>query len=122
MTKKAQKGWDGFFRYYAGFSEQFARELISSSGLKPGSLVHDPWNGSGTTTYAASGQDMRSIGFDLNPAMVIVAKARLLPSSEADSIGPLGQKIVSQAKGSLAFVENDDPLTSWFGKGNAGTL
>lgn len=56
-TKKARMGWDGFFPYYAGFSEQFARELISSSGLKPGSLVHDPWNGSGTTTYAASTQD-----------------------------------------------------------------
>jgi hypothetical protein len=121
-TKKAQKGWDGFFPYYAGFSEQFARELISSSDLKPESLVHDPWNGSGTTTYAASGQDMHSIGFDLNPAMVIVAKARLLPPSEADSIEPLGQKIVSQAKSSFAFAEDDDPLTTWFGKGNAGTL
>jgi hypothetical protein len=115
-------GWDGFFPYYAGFSEQFARELISSSGLKPGSLVHDPWNGSGTTTYAASTQDMRSIGFDLNPAMVIVAKARLLPTSEADSIEPLGQKIVSQAKSSFAVAENDDPLMSWFGRSNAGTL
>jgi hypothetical protein len=115
-------GWDGFFPYYAGFSEQFARELISSSGLNPGSLVHDPWNGSGTTTYAASTQDMRSIGFDLNPAMVIVAKARLLPTSEADSIEPLGQKIVSQSKSSFAVAENDDPLMSWFGRSNAGTL
>jgi hypothetical protein len=121
-TKTTRMGWDGFFPYYAGFSEQFAQELISSSGLKPGSLIHDPWNGSGTTTYAASTQDMRSIGFDLNPAMVIVAKARLLPTSEADSIEPLGQKIVSQAKSSFTFAKNDDPLTTWFGKSNAGTL
>lgn len=121
-TKKVQRGWDGFFPYYAGFSEQFARELISSSNLKLGSMVHDPWNGSGTTTYAASTLDMRSIGFDLNPAMVIVAKARLLPPSEADSIEPLGHKIVTQAKSSFAFAENDDPLMSWFGKSNAGAL
>jgi hypothetical protein len=121
-TKKGPTSWDEFFRYYAGFSEQFARELISNSGLQSGSLIHDPWNGSGTTTYAASVQEMPSVGFDLNPVMVLVAKARLLPPSEADSVGPLGQKILLHAEKHFAPADSEDPLTSWFGKGNAGVL
>jgi DNA modification methylase len=121
-TKKNRESWDGFFPYYAGFSEHFARELISNSALPAGSVVHDPWNGSGTTTYAASIQEIISIGFDLNPVMVIVAKARLLPPSETDSIEPLGQKIISQAENNFAPARSDDPLTSWFGKSNAGVL
>jgi hypothetical protein len=65
---------------------------------------------------------MPSIGFDLNPVMVIVAKARLLPASEADSIEPLGSKIVEQAKKIFVAADLSDPLTIWFGKANAGVL
>jgi DNA modification methylase len=52
--KKIQTGWSGFFPYYAGFPESFAREIISNASLKAGAVIHDPWNGSGTTTYSAS--------------------------------------------------------------------
>lgn len=121
-TKAAQTSWDGFFPYYAGFPESFARALISSADLSAGSIIHDPWNGSGTSTYAASMHGLSSIGFDLNPVMVIVAKARLLPASEADSIEPLGSKIVEKAKELFVTADSNEPLTMWFGKVNAGVL
>jgi len=65
---------------------------------------------------------MPSIGFDLNPVMVIIAKARLLPASEADSVEPLGSKIVEQAKKIFIAANPTDPLTIWFGKTTAGVF
>jgi DNA modification methylase len=121
-TKSSQTGWDGFFPYYAGFPESFANEIISSANLPGGSVILDPWNGSGTTTFAATTRAIHSIGLDLNPVMIIIAKARLLPVSEADSIEPLGQHIIELAKANTETINNDDPLHIWFGKGNARTI
>ena len=87
-NKRLQTGWEGFFPYYAGFPELFARDLLQSAKLPRGAVILDPWNGSGTTTYVASGFGMTSIGIDLNPVMIIVAHARLLPPSEADHLNP----------------------------------
>lgn len=88
----------------------------------PGSIVYDPWNGSGTTTFAAASLGLGSVGLDLNPAMVVVAKARLLPTSEADTLLPLGKKIVELASTHAETIESDDPLHTWFGRGNARTI
>jgi SAM-dependent methyltransferase len=116
----AQTDWDGFFPYYAGFPEPFARTVLSSAKLGNQAIVLDPWNGSGTTTYAASHLAIKSVGFDLNPAMIVIAKARLLAPTESDSIQPLGHEILAQAltKADSIDVAND-PLTKWFAKGNA---
>jgi hypothetical protein len=65
---------------------------------------------------------MPSIGFDLNPVMVIIVKARLLPASAADSVEPLGSKIVEQAKKIFIAANPTDPLTIWFGKTTAGVF
>lgn len=121
-TKSSQTDWDGFFPYYAGFPEAFAHDIISSANLPKGSIILDPWNGSGTTTFAATTHAFHSIGLDLNPAMVVVAKARLLPISEADSIEPLGLKIVELARANIEVTDKDDPLHIWFGKGNTKTI
>jgi DNA modification methylase len=87
-NKRLQTGWEGFFPYYAGYPELFARELLKSARLPHGAVVLDPWNGSGTTTYIATSLGLDSIGIDLNPVMIIVARARLLPPSEADHLPP----------------------------------
>nr|WP_161497305.1 DNA methyltransferase [Bradyrhizobium nitroreducens] len=121
-TKASQVGWHGFFPYYAGYPESFASELISSACLAEGSVVYDPWNGSGTTTFAATSNSSHAVGVDLNPAMVVVAKARLLPTSEADSIEPLGRKIVELARKHDFNLSEEDPLCAWFGNGNARTI
>jgi DNA modification methylase len=63
--------------YYAGFSEAFVDYAIKNSALKKGSLVLDPWNGSGTTTAVASRKNLSSIGLDINPATLLYAYARL---------------------------------------------
>lgn len=108
------RGWDGFFPYYAGYPEQFARSVLTSTGLAKNALVLDPWNGSGTTTYAAAQLGLASRGFDINPVMLIVARARLLPRSEADSLEPLARDVVKGLRGNQSLVGSDDPLLNWF--------
>lgn len=113
-NKRLQTGWEGFFPYYAGFPEQFVRDILESAKLGADSVVLDPWNGSGTTTYAASQLGLKSIGIDLNPVMIIVARARLLPPSEADHLRPLAANLLSQLRSSPLVIAPDDPLLSWF--------
>lgn len=121
-TPKARAGWEGFFPYYAGYPEFFARELLGSAGLSKSSRVLDPWNGSGTTTFAASELMLNAIGVDINPVMVIVARARTLPSSEADSLVALGRELLAKADRSGISITSTDPLQSWFGPLTAGWL
>ncbi|WP_292530859.1 DNA methyltransferase [Mesorhizobium sp.] len=113
-NKRLQTGWEGFFPYYAGFPEQFVRDILESAKLGADSVVLDPWNGSGTTTYASSQLGLKSIGIDLNPVMIIVARARLLPPSEADHLRPLAASILSQLRSTPLVIATDDPLLSWF--------
>jgi DNA modification methylase len=113
-TPDAMRGWDGFFPYYAGYPEPFARSVLASAGLAKNALVVDPWNGSGTTTFSASRLGLASQGFDINPVMLIVARARLLPRSEADSLEPLARKILKGLRGNQSLVKPDDPLLNWF--------
>ena len=108
------RGWQGFFPYYAGYPERFARSLLASAGLGNNARILDPWNGSGTTTYSASHLGLASRGIDINPVMLIVARARLLPRSEADSLEPLAREVVKRLRRSQSLVTPHDPLLNWF--------
>lgn len=121
-SKAHAPGWEGFFPYYAGFPESFANSVISQINLSSSALIFDPWNGSGTTTYAASAAGYASVGHDLNPAMVVIAKARLLQPSEADSIEPLGKEIIREALSKISKIEPSDPLNIFFGAETAELL
>lgn len=65
------------FPYYAGFSEAFVRDALDALQATADQVVLDPWNGSGTTTTVAKQGGLTSIGIDINPALAIVARARL---------------------------------------------
>ncbi len=121
-TAQAQSGWDGFFPYYAGYPESFARALIASSALDRGATVLDPWNGSGTTTFSAARLGMTAHGFDLNPVMVIIARARLLPASEADSLTPLARDTLKGLRADPRLLAEDDPLLWWFERPTAALI
>jgi hypothetical protein len=73
----------------------------------------DPWNGSGTTTSKALSLGLNCCGFDLNPVMVVVAKARSLASAEYSSLRPLAADLYRKSAKPFALSE-DDPLTAWF--------
>ncbi|MBL8806186.1 MAG: site-specific DNA-methyltransferase [Rhodospirillales bacterium] len=113
-TAAVQQGWHAFFPYYAGYPENFAREILKSARLNQTAVILDPWNGSGTTTFSASQLGLASQGIDLNPIMLIIARARLLPPSEADSIESLAREMLKTVRGDDKLVSDDDPLLGWF--------
>lgn len=104
-------GLADLFPYYAGFSFDWAREKLAD--ISPtGSLVIDPWNGSGTTTLAAQANGFRSIGIDLNPIANVVAQLRT-------HVGK-GASITDPPPSFLPASEEADPLCAWFSAETAG--
>jgi DNA modification methylase len=117
-----QTGWEGFFPYYAGYPETFAEALLKSARLNSDAIVLDPWNGSGTTTYTASMLGLASRGLDINPVMVVIARSRLLPASEADSIEPLAKEVLRMAYPSRLRLDASEPLKGWFSDRTATSI
>lgn len=76
---------DSLFPYYAGFSEAFVRDVVGLLDIGPGTVVLDPWNGSGTTTAVTSAAGAHSIGIDVNPVLGVVARARLASVKDAET-------------------------------------
>ncbi len=113
QSKNSRTGRASWFPYYAGFSEKFARAIIASACLSERSVILDPWNGSGTTTFVALERGHRAIGIDINPAMVVAAKARCMNPRDASSLVPLANDIVAKAVGQIR-VSAVEPLTTWF--------
>lgn len=105
-----QSAW---YRYYPGFSENFAHSVLSSAHLKTGQWILDPWNGSGTTTSQAISLGIDACGYDLNPVMVIVAKARALDTAEYPSLKPLLARLLDEVPKHFE-LSPDDPLSAWF--------
>src|SRR5687767_8614435 len=74
-NRNTRFGRASWYPYYAGFSPYFAQSLLASSGLNQTARIGDPWNGGGTTTTSAAMLGHHAYGYDLNPVMVVVAKA-----------------------------------------------
>lgn len=121
-TAHADSPWANFLPYYAGFPEVFVSKILKSADLPRRAHILDPWNGSGTTTAVAASLGYAATGLDINPVMIISARARLLPKSEANSLSPLAREIVCSAKFETEDVSGGDPLLKWFGPATAQCL
>jgi hypothetical protein len=109
---------DSWYRYYAGYSASFVEHALEESAPKA-RLVLDPWNGTGTTTVVAASKNIPAIGFDVNPALVVVSRARLLGAGVWASIDPLGHDVIAHA---TPVEQADDPLRFWFTARAAGSI
>ncbi len=101
---------DSWYRYYAGYSASFVEQVLKEAAPSA-RLILDPWNGTGTTTVVAASKNVPAIGFDVNPALVVISRARLLGTGVWASINPLGDDVVAHATG-IELV--NDPLCFWF--------
>jgi hypothetical protein len=101
---------DSWYRYYAGYSASFVEQALNESPATT-QLALDPWNGTGTTTVVAASKNVPAIGFDVNPALVVISRARLLGAGVWASIDPLGDDVVAHAN-EIELV--NDPLRFWF--------
>ena len=123
--KQARNGErdDRWFGYYAGYSGAFVAEALTFLGLRPGARIADPWNGSGTTTDIADQLGYTGVGYDLNPAAVLVAKSRLLRSDVEPSHRSLAKEVIRCARRySASDYLSEEPLSSWFHAGATASL
>lgn len=109
---------DSWYRYYAGYSASFVEQTLDQLAADA-EFVLDPWNGTGTTTVVAASRKVPAVGFDVNPALVVISRARLLGAGVWASIDPLGDDVVAHA----TKVESpSEPLRFWFTPGAAGSI
>ncbi|HKS06833.1 MAG TPA: DNA methyltransferase [Gemmatimonadaceae bacterium] len=92
----------------------FVHDVLRSIELGDDAIILDPWNGSGTTTQVAHELGHATVGYDLNPVMVLVAKARLVNSLLEPGQLALCDSIVRAANTYRAPVSSSDPLRAWF--------
>lgn len=64
------------YPYKGKFYPRVVRTLINAFGLKSGSLLLDPFNGSGTATHEASLMGIKSIGIDVTPIGIIISQLK----------------------------------------------
>ncbi len=113
-TDKGRVGRSSLYPYYAGFSPSFVESLLASTKLSKESKIVDPWNGSGTTTTSATSLGYCTQGYDLNPVMVIAAKACMLNVREKPSLWSIAVDIMNKAsKDNLIAINDEDPLCTW---------
>jgi site-specific DNA-methyltransferase (cytosine-N4-specific) len=67
----------GIHSYKGKYFPQIVRSLVNAAGTGPGSLIVDPFVGSGTTTLEGALMGIRGIGLDRNPLAVLIARAKI---------------------------------------------
>jgi len=111
-TSSGKFGW---YQYYAGYSPAFVHDALTHLNLSDESVIMDPWNGSGTTTQVAEEMGISSIGYDINPVMVVIAKARSLDLGVSESLPSLCHQIIAKTHDlPNGFLQDEEPLETWF--------
>lgn len=65
------------YPYQGKFHPQMVRALLNIAGARKGSLVLDPYVGSGTTALEAALLGMRCIGLDVSPLCALLARVKV---------------------------------------------
>ena len=100
-----------WFRYSAGFSGAWAKDLISRAARDRDVRVFDPFAGSGTTLIAAEQCGAESWGIDPHPFIARVAKAKLAYRSSAQEYLHRANKALNGARRNcLSSLESYAPL------------
>ncbi len=114
--QKASVTRSSWYRYYAGYSPRFVEDVLDLVQRDDSSAhVLDPWMGAGTTLAVARDRGCYAIGVDINPALVVIAKARLLGRDVHKSLRALTEEVLEGARRNPVEARADEPLVAWFG-------
>ena len=110
-----------WYPYYAAYSEAFVNNVFDAY-LAGATSILDPWAGSGTTNAVSYRRGVSSVGLDINPASLLIAKGRLAPPV-GDPDGPASLlELVSIASHVDLGADPTDPLSIWFVPDAVGRL
>ena len=99
-----------WYRYSAGFSGMWAKEVISQEASDPQALVLDPFAGSGTALIAAEQCSVRSWGIDSHPFVARVAQAKLAYRSSMEEYLKRAGNVLECAKKRTPSLDSYAPL------------
>ena len=74
------------YPYRGKFHPQMVRALLNILGVRPGSLVLDPYVGSGTTALEASLLGIDCVGVDVSPLCVLLTRVKTASVHAVDAI------------------------------------
>ncbi|MED7928067.1 hypothetical protein SMD20_27670 [Nonomuraea sp. LP-02] len=74
--------FDRWFRYPAGFASDYAAHLLSSLNLPRGSMILDPFAGSGVIGTGCQDMGLRFFGVEAHPVVAELADLKLRPAPE----------------------------------------
>ncbi|MFH1789090.1 MAG: DNA methyltransferase [Candidatus Altiarchaeota archaeon] len=94
-----------WFYYKEGFSRDFVWDALEELAVPAGSVVLDPFCGTGTTLLAAAQAGFASVGFDILPLGVFVSKVKLSQDLDLELLSREVRRISS-----LKFGESQSKL------------
>lgn len=122
-TRILRYGVHDIHEYKGKFFPQLVRACINISGVAPGSVVLDPFCGSGTALCEAKVRGMKAVGIDLNPLSVMISRVKTdILDIKPREIENAYKKLISvidtgNAKPSKRWNEADSKyLAGWFAK------
>ncbi|MBR2423493.1 MAG: RNA methyltransferase [Oscillospiraceae bacterium] len=102
--------------YPARFIEELPRQLIAALGCKDGTIVFDPFCGSGTTLVEAQRLGVESIGVDLNPIACLISRVKTKKLSDGflEQAKLVAEKAEAQYLGNYISIPEIPNLDHWF--------
>lgn len=101
----------GWYHFKEGFSPLLVEEAIKHSELDGDSLIVDPFSGSGTTPLVASSSKLKCIGFEVNPFMAFVSKAKQSSAGSRSILNYRDQVLKSISTGAVSPLEKFSTFT-----------
>lgn len=99
-----------WFRYSAGFSAAWVRELLDRESRKRRCQVLDPFTGSGTVLLEAERRGLESIGIEAHPFVARVAQAKLQWRRDPDAFYRSASEVGHRARNLPALKPEYPPL------------
>lgn len=105
----------GLHEYKGKFNPQIARAILNAADVKRGSVVFDPFCGSGTTLVEASHLGLHAFGADLNPLAAFIATTKLRAlRMDGKSVAAIAADAKSRRGAARAEGAREDYLRRWF--------
>jgi len=86
-----------WFKYSAGFSATWVRQIIEQEKAKGRRTVLDPFAGSGTTIIEGEAAGLCSVGLEAHPFVARIARAKLNWRSNAVTFREFAQRVLDRA-------------------------